>query len=75
MNQSYTRIWMRQMLRSRARKVLGVQLYKNNAQALLQRILSTLNSDWLQHALKVCSYYNAMLLHSAVSHEVIFVQN
>ena len=37
-------------LRSRARNVFGVQLYKNNARALLSRILSNVNSDWLQHA-------------------------
>ena len=29
-------------------KVFGVHLYKNNAHALLWRILSLLNSDWLQ---------------------------
>ena len=34
-------------------KVFGVQLYKNNAYALLSCILSILNSDWLQHARSV----------------------
>ena len=35
---------------SQVRKVFGVQLYKNNARALLSRILNIVNSDWLQHA-------------------------
>ena len=33
--------------------VFGVQSYKNNARALLSRILNILNSDWLQHARSV----------------------
>ena len=37
-------------LASALRKMFGVQLYKNNAHALLSRILSILNLDWLQHA-------------------------
>ena len=37
-------------------KVFGVQLYKNNADALLSRILGILNSDW-QHAHSVCGVY------------------
>ena len=45
---------MHPTLRSRAPKVFEVQLYRNNAQALLLRILSILNSDWLQH---MCSVY------------------
>ena len=40
---------MHSTLRSRARNVFRVQLYKNNAHALLSRILSIVNSDWLQH--------------------------
>ena len=40
---------MHPTLRSRTRKVFAVQLYKNNARAPLARILSILNSDWLQH--------------------------
>ena len=37
-------------LASAPHEVFGVQLYKNNAHTLLSRILSILNSDWLQHA-------------------------
>ena len=33
--------------------MFGVQLYKNNARALLSRILSIVNLDWLQHARSV----------------------
>ena len=36
---------------------VGVQLYKNNARALLLRILSILNLDWLQHARSVRGVY------------------
>ena len=32
-------------------------LYKNNARALLSRILSILNLDWLQHARSVRGVY------------------
>ena len=53
MNQSYARVNAPYTLRSRARKVFGVQLYKNNARVLLSRNLSILNSDWLQHARSV----------------------
>ena len=34
-----------------------MQLYKNNARALLSRILSILNLDWLQHARSVREVY------------------
>ena len=37
-------------LASALREMFGVQLYKNNARALLSRILSILNLDWQQHA-------------------------
>ena len=37
--------------------VFGVQVYKNNARALLSRILSIVNSDWLQHARNVGGVY------------------
>ena len=37
-------------LGSRAHKVFGVQLYKNNAHALLLGVLRIPNSDWLQRA-------------------------
>ena len=38
-------------------EMFGVQLYKNNARALLSRILSILNLDWLQHARSVRRVY------------------
>ena len=42
---------------SALRVMFGVQLYKNNARALLSRILSILNLDWLQHARSVRRVY------------------
>ena len=42
--------------------MFGVQLYKNNARAILSRILSILNLDWLQHARSVCGVYECTLL-------------
>ena len=44
-------------LASALSEVFGVQLYKNNACALLLRILSILNLDWLQHARSVRGVY------------------
>ena len=44
-------------LASALREMFGVQLYKNNARALLSRILSILNLDWLQHARSVRGVY------------------
>ena len=41
----------------------GVQLYKNNARALLSRILSILNLDWLQHARSVPGVYECLFLY------------
>ena len=38
-------------------EMFGVQLYKNNAHALLSRILSILELDWLQHACSVRRVY------------------
>ena len=40
-----------------------MQLYKNNARALLSRILSVLNLDWLQHAQSVRGVYEKSLIH------------
>ena len=57
---------MQPTLRLRARKVFGVQLYKNNARALLSRILSILNSDWLQHARSVRGVYECVLKEYSV---------
>ena len=39
-------------------EMFGVQLYKNNARALLSHILSILNFDWLQHARSVRGVYD-----------------
>ena len=53
MNQPYARVnqpYATLTLASALREMFGVQLYKNNARALLSRILSILNLDWLQHA-------------------------
>ena len=38
-----------------------MQLYKNNARALLSRILSMLNLDWLQHARSVHGVYEKIV--------------
>ena len=46
-------------------EMFGVQLYKNNVRALLSRILSILNLDWLQHARSVRGVYE-MLSNLAV---------
>ena len=53
MNQPYATL----TLASALREMFGVQLYKNNARALLSRILSILNLDWLQHAHSVRGVY------------------
>ena len=53
MNQSYARV----NVPYATRKVFGVQLYKNNAHALLLRILCILNSDWLQYARSIRGVY------------------
>ena len=56
MNQSYTRVnqpYATLTLASALREMFGVQLHKNNARALLLRVLSILNLDWLQHARSV----------------------
>ena len=42
--------------------MFGVQLYKNNARALLSRILSILTLDWLQHALSVRGVYECTVI-------------
>ena len=42
--------------------MFGVQLYKNNARALLSRILSILNLDWLQHAQSVRGVYEYFII-------------
>ena len=60
MNQPYARLnqpYATLTLASALREMFGVQLYKNNARALLSRILSILNLDWLQHACSVRGVY------------------
>ena len=51
------------MLASALREMFGVQLYKNNARALLSRILSILNLDWLQHVRSVRGVYENKISH------------
>ena len=66
MNQPYTRVhqpYATLTLASALREMFGVQLYKNNARALLSRILSILNLDWLQHARSVRWVYETSLKH------------
>ena len=58
MNQPYATL----TLVSALREMFGVQLYKNNARALLSRILSILNLDWLQHARSVRGVYECLLI-------------
>ena len=50
-------------LASALREMFGVQLYKNNACALLSRILNILNLDWLQHARSVRGVYGCTINH------------
>ena len=62
--------------------MFGVQLYKNNARALLSRILSTLNLDWLQHARSVrgvyefiaCTTLSLINMHTLAMHPVSYAQ-
>ena len=64
MNQPYARVnqpYATLTLASALRQMFGVQLYKNNARALLSRILSILNLDWLQHARSVRGVYEYLL--------------
>ena len=64
MNQPYARVNQPHAtltLASALREMFGVQLYKNNARALLSRILSILNLDWLQHARSVRGVYEVLL--------------
>ena len=65
MNQPYARVnqpYATLTLASALREMFGVQLYKNNARALLSRILSILNLDWLQHARSVRGVYESFLM-------------
>ena len=51
---------MHPTLRSRARNVFGVQLYKKNARALFA-YLEYRQSRWLQHAPSVCGEYACVI--------------
>ena len=65
MNQTYARVnqpYATLTLASALREMFGVQLYKNNARALLSRILSILNLDWLQHVRSVRGVYECNIL-------------
>ena len=65
MNLPYARVnqpYATLTLASALREMFGVQLYKNNARALLSRILSILNLDWLQHARSVRGVYEWKLM-------------
>ena len=65
MNQSYTRLNAPHTTLSR--NVFGVQLYKMNARVLLSRILSTVDSDCLQHARSVRGVYVCVLCAKVVT--------
>ena len=63
MNQPYARVnqpYATLTLASALRETFGV--HKNNARALLSRILSILNLDWLQHARSVRGVYEYPLV-------------
>ena len=67
MNQPYARVnqpYATLTLASALREMFGVQLYKNNARALLSRILSILNLDWLQYARSVRRVYECIIASS-----------
>ena len=70
MNQPYAMLTLALALR----EMFGVQLYKNNARALLSRILSILNLDWLQHARSVREVYESILSNVQTSNMVSFLQ-
>ena len=64
MNQPYARVnqpYATLTLASPLHEMFGVQLYKNNARALILRILSILNLDWLQYARSVRGVYEIYL--------------
>ena len=66
MNQPYARVnqpYVTLTLASALREMFGVQLYKNNARALLSRILSIVNLDWLQHARSVRRVYESGMFY------------
>ena len=77
MNQPYARVnqpYATLTLASALREMFGVQLYKNNARALLSRILSILNLDWLRHARSVRGVYESGLNHVSLQHTLTYVE-
>ena len=58
-------------LASPLRQMFGVQLYKNNARALLSCILGILNLDWLQHARSVRGVYESLLNDPSVCNQIV----
>ena len=69
MNQPYARVnqpYATLTLASALCEMFGVQLYKNNARALLSRISSILNLDWLQHARGVRGVYEDMIWYDMI---------
>ena len=80
MNQPYARVnqpYTTLTLASALREMFGVQLYKNNARALLSRILSILNLDWLQHARSVRGVYECYVWPNitVITHGIKFKWN
>ena len=78
MNQPYARVnqpYAMLTLASALREMFGVQLYKNNARALLSRILSILNLDWLQHAWSVRGVYESCIKVKDSSTQVVLISS
>ena len=78
MNQPYARVnqpYTALSLASALREMFGVQLYKNNARALLSRILSILNLDWLQHARSVRGVYEYYIIDGGMFDLVVWMKN
>ena len=76
MNQPYARVnqpYATLTLASPLREMFGVQLYKNNARALLLRILSILNLDWLQHARSVRGVYEWVIKTLSQGYQIEFI--
>ena len=74
MNQPYAHVnqpYAMLTLASALREMFGVQLYKNNAHALLSRILSILNLDWLQHARSVRGVYEIILTLKSLKYSIL----
>ena len=75
MNQPYTRVnqpYAMLTLASALREMFGVQLYKNNARALLLPIWSILNLVWLQHAHSVRGVYEFKIMFALLHFFTMF---